>query len=172
MDASLADELLAFGWRVLPGILLIAVTYALLPRKAELAKVFLFIFAFLLMRDAMTPAGFWQFGVTPGTVWLRFADDGPLLLVLGGASLAATLFLLAIQHKGLNKSILWIGDKPVWSVIVGILGALCVAVPFLLSYLFVPIEARGGAVPSSLWPSLLFFALAGNGLEEVLFRGY
>jgi len=162
----------AYGWRVFPGLLLIAVTYALLPRKADGARVFLLIFGFLLVRDAMTPAGFWRLGVTPATVWLRFAESPLLLLVLGAASLLATFFILSINRNGLNRRIRWFGEKPAWSVAAGILGALLVAGPFLLSYWFVPIGERGGPVPAQLLPALLFFALAGNTLEELLFRGY
>lgn len=172
MEPALLQDLAAFGWRVLPGMLLIAVTYALLPRKAGLAKVFLLVFAFLLVRDAMTPAGFWQFGVTPSTIWLRFTDNGLLLMILGGTSLLSTLLILLLNKKGLNRHIRWMGEKPAVSLLVGVLGALVVAVPFLLSYWFVPIEERGGAVPAALWLPLLFFALSGNWLEEVLFRGY
>lgn len=158
--------------RVLPGIVLIVITYALLPRKADLTKVFLLVFAFLLVRDAMTPAGFWQFGVADQTVvWLRFADNGALLIVLGGVSLLATSFLLVI-NKDMNRYILWIGKNRAVSLLVGVVGAVAVSVPFLLMHVFVPIEDRGGAVPETLWLPLLFFALSGNWLEEVLFRGY
>ena len=172
MDLSLLPDLAAYGWRVFPGLLLIAVTYALLPRRADAARAFLLILGFLLARDAMTPAGFWRLGVTPATVWLRFADSGLLLLVLGFASLLATLLILSVNRNGLNRHIRWFGEKPIRSVAIGILGALLVAGPFLLSYGFVPIGERGGSVPAHLLPVLLFFALAGNLLEEVLFRGY
>src|SRR5690606_37031624 len=64
------------------------------------------------------------------------------------------------------------GTNKVASILVGIVGALVVVAPILLSYLFAPIEERGGAVPPSLWLPLLFLALSGNWLEEVLFRGY
>lgn len=172
MEPSPLHDLAAYGWRVFPGLLVIAVTYAFVPRKADAAKVFLLVSGFLLVRDAMTPAGFWQIGVTPATVWLRFADSGLLLFILGNLSLFSTLFILFINRKGLNSHIRWFGEKPVRSAAAGIFGALLVAGPFLLSCWFVPIGERGGPFPGQLLPALLFFALAGNSLEEVLFRGY
>lgn len=165
------QDLLAFGWRVLPGILLITITYVLLPRKTDAVKIFLLVFAFLLVRDAMTPAGFWQFGVTPETIWLRFIENGTLLVILGCVSVVSVLFLLLV-NQGMRRYLLWIGDKPALAIVAGVLGAVVVAVPFLLTYGFVPLEERGGPVQESLWLPLIFFALGGNLLEEVLFRGY
>jgi len=172
LDSVLLNELPAYALRVLPGMLLMVVTYALLPRKADAIRIMLFVFAFLLMRDAMTPAGFWQFGVSSdAVVWIRFAENGALLVTLGVLSLAGTLLVL-FAGKGMNIRFRWIGGKPALSAAVGILGALAVAAPLLLAYGFVPIEERGGVFPQSLLLPLLFLALIGNLLEEVLFRGY
>src|SRR5690606_41298369 len=81
--------------------------------------------------------------------------------------------LLALRlNKSMKINLEWLGTNKVASLLVGFVGALVVVTPVLLSYLFVPVEERGGAVPPSLWLPLLFLALSGNWLEEVLFRGY
>lgn len=171
MDPIVLHDFPAYVMRVLPGILLIIITFALLPRKADVARIMLLVFAFLLMRDAMTPAGFWKFGIAPGTIWIRFAESGTLLIIMGFLSLLMTLSILIVNRR-MNRYIRWLGKKPALSVAVGILGALAVAAPFLFTSSFLTIEERGWAVAGQLLPPLLFFALSGNLLEEVLFRGY
>lgn len=172
MEPVVLDVLPAYALRVLPGMLLILTTFALLPRKTDAIRIMLLILAFLLLRDAMTPEGFWRFGTSPGPlVWIRFAENGALLVTLGGLSLFATLLML-FACQGMNRRIRWFGRKPALSVAAGVSGALAVAAPLLIAYAYVPIEERGGLFPASLLPHLLFLALSGNLLEEVLFRGY
>lgn len=122
------------------------------------------------MRDAMTPAGFWSFGITETTLWIRFIDDALILLILGGLSVI-TAFLL-LQIKELRVLVRW-GKVASWKTyLAGILGGVFVAVPFILLGTLVPIEERGGVVALSLVPTLLFMAFAGNFLEELIFRGF
>lgn len=171
MDDGLIADILAYTWRVTPGMILLAVTYLLLPRKSTIVRIILLVFAFILVRDAMTPAGFWHLGVSSNTFWLRFAEDGLLLFILGIVSILFTLLILRL-NTGMRVEIIWFGKRKLISLLVGLVGAAVVVAPILLIYIPVPIEERGGAVSATLWPSLLFMALCGNWLEEVLFRGY
>ena len=57
-------------------------------------------------------------------------------------------------------------------MLISLSAAVLVLLPFIIPYFFVSIEERGGPVPFSLLPSLLIFALFGNYLEELLFRGF
>ncbi|MEO3892688.1 hypothetical protein [Nonomuraea sp. B5E05] len=40
-----------------------------------LLRILTLIFGFVLIRDAMTPLGFWRLGATGGVPWLRFTDQ-------------------------------------------------------------------------------------------------
>lgn len=164
------EELLTYFLRITPGLILITIVFLLLPKKQIALKILLLILGFVLMRDAMTPVGFWNFGITDATLWIRFIDDAPILLILGGLSVITALLLLRI--KALRTLVKW-GKVASWKTyLVGILGGLVVAIPFLLLSLLVPIEERGGVVTLSLIPALLFMAFAGNFLEELIFRGF
>ena len=57
------------------------------------------------------------------------------------------------------------------ALLIGAGAAIAVALPFMIPYFSVPLEDRGGSVHFGLWIVLLVFALCGNLLEEVLFRG-
>lgn len=86
--------------RIFPGLVLITLIFLFLPKHAVLTKIFLLIFGFILMRDAMTPMGLWTFGIDEGTIWLRFIDDGFILIAL-----ALTSLVLAIGIVYFNKSL-------------------------------------------------------------------
>lgn len=165
------EMLLEYIQRITPGLILLTLTWLALPKKPVISKLFILIFGFILMRDAMTPAGFWEFGAAGGMVWLRFIDDALILTILALTSLAVTLFILLI-NKRLNAYLLWWGKNKAISLVIGLIGAVIVTAPFLIMYMEVPIGERGGAVPAGLLLPLLVFALFGNFLEEVLFRGY
>lgn len=165
------EQLLEFSFRIMPGLILIALTYILLPRKSIVSKLFLLVFGFILMRDAMTPMGFWQFGKSENTIWLRFIDNGLILFVLALTSLVLTLGFM-FMNKPLNKHILWFGNNKVMSLMVGLVGAMIVIAPFFIMYINSPIEERGGIVSPDLLLPLFVFAMLGNFMEEVLFRGY
>lgn len=165
------EQLLEFGLRITPGIVLIALTYILLPRKSIISKLFMLVFGFVLMRDTMTPLGFWQFGISENTMWLRFIDDGLILFALALTSLVVTLGIM-FMNKPLNNHILWFGNYKVISLMVGLVGAVIVIAPFFIMYINAPIEGRGGNVSPDQMLPLFVFALLGNFMEEVLFRGY
>ena len=164
------SELIDYAMRVLPGLLLLTMLFILLPKKQLLLRIVVLILGFILLRDAMTPVGFWSFGVSLPAVWLRFTDDVLVLWMLGAMSLGAVGLLLA--SKDLRKLVRWGKARSPGAYIVGIVTGVLVALPFVATGLTVDISARGGSVAVALLPALLFMALAGNLLEELIFRGF
>lgn len=164
------QELLEYTIRILPGLLLFGVLFFLLPRKQVLARIFVLIMGFILMRDAMTPAGFWSFGITDAAVWLRFVDNSFILVTLSVLSLIVSFALLRV--KTLRMLVEW-GKLRSWKpYVVGVVAGIAVALPFIAIGLGVPLEQRGGAVAGTLLPALFLMAFAGNFLEELIFRGF
>lgn len=182
---------------VTPGIILVSVVVMLLPRQAHGVRVLVLILGFIFARDAMTSHGLWKFGTTDvgsaveaapfeiPRLWLRFTDDPIALLVLAVASLVlAAGAVLACREQ--RWTVLWTGRRWWTSVLAGVLGMALIVLPFLWLYgtigawfpalsggmPVIPVEDRGGAVPAGLLIVLAVFALCGNLLEEVLFRGF
>lgn len=163
---NLPDYLL----RITPGLALISLVFILLPKKQILAKIFVLILGFILMRDAMTPVSFWSFGITESAVWLRFVNDAWLLFVLGTLSLLTSFVLLRVPS--LRALVRWGNARSLRTYVVGIGCGLLVAAPFLLLSQSVALEYRGGVVALAVFPALLYMSLAGNFLEELVFRGF
>jgi uncharacterized protein len=162
-------DLVDYGLRTLPGLLVISAWWALSGRD-PLLRIMALIFGFILIRDAMTPAGFWQFGLTNGAPWLRFTDEVVILLVFGIGSLTLAATVLATDGD-LRRPVRW-GRFDVTTVGLGIAGGVLAAGPWLLLAGGTPLAERGGAVAVSLLPALAFVALAGNLTEEIFFRGF
>lgn len=163
-------ELLEYFLRISPGLILITATFLLLPRKQIMARIFLLIIGFILMRDAMTPAGFWIFSIHEQALWLRFIDNSFILFILGALSLGTGALLFYV--KDFRKLVRWGKISSPATYLIGIGAGLAVALPFVLLSLPYDIALRGGEVALSLLPALLFMALAGNFLEELIFRGF
>lgn len=163
-------QLLEYLLQVLPGIVLIGLTYWLARTRDPMLRIFLLILGFILLRDALTPAGFWTFGLAGAAPWLRFSADPVVLVALGSATLLLTAGLLKASAD-LRRLVRW-GQPTVGSVLAGLGGGVLTVLPFVLLALGAPLEDRGGPVAPALLPVLLFFALAGNLGEEVLFRGF
>ncbi|MFO7252857.1 MAG: CPBP family glutamic-type intramembrane protease [Actinomycetes bacterium] len=163
-------ELAAYGLRVLPGLLLIGGCFALARGERDpLLRIVTLILAFVLVRDAMTPMGFWTFGVAGGVVpWLRFVNDGTVLVTFGVVSLAFVAGVLRLDRE-LRAPVAW-GRFDVRTLALGIGGGVLVAAPVLLGRRLWAHDSAPG-VPAGLLAALLFLALAGNFAEEVLFRG-
>ncbi|NUL49440.1 CPBP family intramembrane metalloprotease [Cellulosimicrobium funkei] len=124
------------------------------------------------------------------TLWLRFTDDPVALLVLAVASLALVGAIL-LACRDLRWTVLWTGRRWWASVLVGLLGGALIVLPFLFLYgtigqwipalqsvapaltvPAVPVDQRGGVVAGGVLVALAVFALCGNLVEEVLFRGF
>ncbi|GAA3929568.1 hypothetical protein GCM10023085_08680 [Actinomadura viridis] len=166
------SDLLEYGLRTAPGLALFGVCYALVRRDRDpLLRIAVLILGFVLLRDAMTPLGFWRFGVTDGgAAWLRFTDDWRVLAVFAASTLALTAAVLRLD-PGLRSLVRWGTPDPA-TLAWGAAGGVLAAGPVLLLATLQPLHERGGEVAATLLPMLLVFALAGNLLEEVLFRGF
>jgi len=166
---ELFDLLAPYVIRVLPGFLL-GLAAIFFFRKAKDTRIFIYILLFILFRDTMTPLGFWRFG-SEGLFWMRFIESPLFLLVFGLVCIGITLSLYFLDKPN-QKLFLWKKGSSIKLVLSGIVGALVVTAPLMLLYQFVPIASRGGAVSPRLLPFILFFAVAGNFMEEGIFRGY
>lgn len=164
-------ELAVYGVRVLPGLVLIGGCYALARGERDpLLRIVTLILAFVLIRDAMTPMGFWSFGAADGMVpWLRFVNDGTVLVAFGAGSLVFTAGVLRLD-RGLRALVVW-GRFDARTVVLGVGCGMLIAAPVLLGLRLWATDP-GPAVPAGLIAALLFLALAGNLAEEVLFRGF
>ncbi len=166
------DYLIEYFVRIVPGLVLIILSYLILPKKTVFPKIFLLIFSFILIRDALTPMGLWRFGLTDNNlVWFRFIEDKVFLLTFGMICFLITLSIIYFNPE-LNVYLLWIGENKLYSLIAGLAGAAAVIVPILFIYNSIPINQRGGIVCTSILFPLFVLALLGNFMEEVLFRGY
>ncbi len=156
--------------RVGPGICLL-VLFFLFVRPGPNLRIVMYIFAFVLVRDAMTPLGLWSFGAVNGALWIRLSADPAFLVVFGIASLLLVMGLYALDKKN-RHHLAWFQNGRLTGIFAGIAGALIIVVPCALLYHGIEIELRGGPVASALLPATFVFALLGNFLEEGLFRGY
>jgi CAAX protease family protein len=155
--------------RVAPGLVLAALVFALV-RRERLLRLVLYVALFIFLRDAMTPLGLWSFG-SEGGFWIRLTAPPLFLILFAVACLAISIALFTLDREN-RQLFAWRRGRVLPGLIWGIGGALIVTAPCAIAYRFVPIELRGGPVPSSTLPAILVFALLGNLLEESLFRGY
>ncbi len=168
--AVVASEMLNYLVRVAPGIVVIAAFLVAVPRVWYALRITGYIFAFILIRDAMTPLGFWSFGID-GTFWIRFASRPGLLVVLGLGSLLMVGIMLGVE-PGLRRLVRWKIGSLHSGVAMALVACAIIIAPLAIHYRFIPTALRGGAVEISLLLPLLAVTLFGNLYEEVLFRGF
>ena len=164
------NTLATYLLRILPGLALVALFLLLIRPQKEL-RVVLYILAFVLMRDAMTPLGLWSLGATRGFLWIRLRTD-PLFLIIFGVLSLGLVAALYLADRDNREHLVWLRGNRTRGALIGITGSLVVVAPFLLGYSQVEMGARGGPVSRSLLLPILIFALLGNLFEETLFRGY
>jgi membrane protease YdiL (CAAX protease family) len=168
MDSTL-ETIAAYFIRVAPGLLLGALMLFLARREPRL-RVVIYLALFVLLRDAMTPLGLWSFG-PEGFFWIRLSSDPGFLVLFGVASLGLVLAVYFLDRE--NRSLVrWTRGNVPLGLLGGVAGAVLVVAPLVVLYQYTAIESRGGEVPTRNIPALLVFALLGNLLEELLFRGY
>ncbi|WP_201761756.1 MULTISPECIES: CPBP family intramembrane glutamic endopeptidase [unclassified Nonomuraea] len=100
----------------------------------------------MLIRDAMTPLGFWRLGAAGGVPWLRFTDQAGILPLFAFGTVALTAAVLK-PDSGLRSPVRC--------------GRLT---PLTLAW-----DIGGGMLAAA---PVLLLSLAGNIAEEVLFRGF
>lgn len=170
MDNQSLDLLLQYFLRSVPG-LIIGLFFIIYLGKGHIAvRIFSYIFLFILLRDVMTPLRIWDFG-THGVFWLRVVNK-PLFLVLMAILSIGMIVALNYMDKEAFKLYVFKRSPYIKAILIGLLGALCIIIPMLLLYQFVPIHMRGGAVERDMLLPLLFFCLSANFFEESLYRGY
>jgi membrane protease YdiL (CAAX protease family) len=163
------ETITAYFLRVLPGLVLGGMLLYLARNEAKL-RIAIYLALFILFRDALTPMGLWTLG-TDGFFWLRLYDDTGFLVAFGLMSILICLLLFFVDKD--NRMLLrWIHSQPFHGILLGLLGAFLVISPFIYIYQDVPIAQRGGSIAIANLPAILVFAIFGNLLEEVLFRGY
>ncbi|MBA5729245.1 hypothetical protein HW423_05545 [Aerococcaceae bacterium INB8] len=79
--------LLDYFLRLLTGLIVVVAIYFIVPKDMTVLKIFILIFGFILMRDAMTPLNTWVIGVNGNVLWLRFIEDAFILITIGLLSL-------------------------------------------------------------------------------------
>ncbi|MDZ7724985.1 MAG: CPBP family glutamic-type intramembrane protease [candidate division KSB1 bacterium] len=164
------QALIEYLTRILPGMLLIVLTFILLKPGPYLRIVY-YVFIFVFLRIALTPLGLWQLGETHGLLWIRLSSNPVFLILFGLSSLIITTGLWLFDRENRN-TLIWMRGKALPGLISGTAGCALVVLPFISLYPGIPLAERGGAVGSELLLPLLVFALLGNLFEETLFRGY
>ncbi len=154
--------------RVAPGTAAFVLLLIALPRASVALRMAAYIFAFILMRDAMTPVGLWSLS-RDGLV--SFSSDPFTLVVLGTLSGALVLGSLRVE-PGLARLIVWTRGNVALGVIAGFASAFLIAAPVLLRVSSLPSHMHPARVGGTAMMALLYLAMVGNLLEEVLFRGW
>lgn len=167
---STLEMLINYCLRIFPGIGLVALVFILIKPNVYF-RTAIYIFTFILMRDAMTPLGLWTLGKEKGIVWLRMSSD-PMFLIIFAATSLIMVSALYVFDKDNRKYLTWFRHRRLTGLIYGILGCIIVTAPFFILYKGIHISDRGGIVNASLLLPLLLFSMFGNLLEESLFRGY
>jgi len=168
MSATL-QLLIPYLERVLPGMILAVVVLGL-TRNEPRVRIPIYLFCFILLRDAMTPLGLWSFG-SQGWFWIRLSQNSLFLVIFALSCLTGAVALwLADRPNG--ALVVWWRGHWLMGVLVGLTGAACVVLPLVVIYKGVNVQLRGGAATENHALPLLLFALGGNLLEELLFRGY
>ncbi|RQO47703.1 hypothetical protein DBV14_20530 [Variovorax sp. KBW07] len=157
-----------FGYLVsiLPAGLLALVLLLLIPRALVGARLAVHIVFFVVARDAMSPAGFWQ--LNAGS--MRLGESAPVLLALAGMSAALVVGVAWLERGAREGMAWWRKGRVVRSVLWGVLGAV------VISAIAAALKAAMGlpslpAPSPAMYAPILVFALLGNAYEELLFRG-
>lgn len=164
------EQIIEYIIRVTPALILIAGAFFLLKPQKQVRVVF-YIFAFILFRDALTPSELWTLGITSGLPWIRLVPSHVFLIGMGLTSLTLVLLLIKFDKEN-SKEIIFFKTKIFRSIIIAIGSLFLLVLPFIIIYSYTDIAQRGGIVSNEFIVSILVFALLGNFLEELLFRGF
>ena len=166
------DEISELVVRLAPALIAGFALLFLLPKRQALARCFVHIGIFAVIRDTFTPLGLWKFE-TRSAFYIRLPDHPAVLvaLALGSGLLVGTVLWMdpeLCSRVSWNRKGLGVHGF-ISAAAAGGMGALGVALPVLFIAGSSPVGAPTVTAP---WPLLLFFSLMGNLYEELLFRGY
>lgn len=141
--SAASPVLVDYTLAILPGLLLITACFWLSRADINLLlRIIILMLGFVLIREAMTPAGLWDFGVVDGVVpWIRMTDNTLSLFALG-----ITILLLVaatLSDKSL-RTLVWWGKPNVSTLLTSLGGAILVVVPIFVLPADQPIETRCG----------------------------
>jgi membrane protease YdiL (CAAX protease family) len=143
-----------------PVLCLFAAWFWITPSSLMGLRVAILLIAFMFTRDLMTPCGLWMVGGKPvlqfhANVWiLALLGVASILLITCLARLAPALWRLVTGFKG-NRAC---------GLAIGMAAGCAIGIPIRIY--------QGIESPPLPWMlGFVFFAFAGNALEEVLFRG-
>ena len=139
--------------RLWPGITLGILLLAALGRSLPALRIIVYIGLFIVIRDVMTPVGLWRLG-PEGGLWIRFTPDSLVLALLGLGSLAMVAAMCLYDPEA-RSLLIWFKGNRLHGLAAGMFAALVIALPLLIIYRFVPLEARGGPVAVRLLPGIL-----------------
>lgn len=168
---DLFSNLLDYVNRTAPAVGLIALIFVL-ARPNRQVRVLLYTLTFILLRDALTPSSLWSLGIAGGVPWIRFYPSHLFLIGMGVSSLLFTVLLVVGDRENSQDVVFLRKGDSLRGWIASVVGLVVVLTPILIASHRIGIEERGGAVDPNLLGSILVFALSGNLLEELLFRGY
>lgn len=156
--------LLAYIQLMAPGLLAFALCLLLLPRAATGLRIALYIAIFILIRDAMTPAGLWRID----GIRISFLDVPWLLAALGLGCVMGVARLVAAERE-MRPLLVWRKGSIAGGAVVGVGAGAAIGLGVLSLSGFSPNLA---AFTPGFVAGLVILAYGGNLLEEVLFRGY
>ncbi|WP_369990701.1 lysostaphin resistance A-like protein [Pseudomonas xanthosomatis] len=154
-----ATQLLVYLRQLFPGLALVLLWFALTPRQLTGLRIASLLLAFILARDLMTPLGFWSLA-EGGLAFHR----NPLLLASLGLAALVMIALLWRAAPQLWRLVVGFKGKPGHGLLMGLAAGCALGLPLRL---LLGVELA----PSAWLAGLLVLAVAGNALEELLFRG-
>ncbi|WP_017906918.1 CPBP family intramembrane glutamic endopeptidase [Pseudomonas asplenii] len=157
--------LIHYGLYLIPGLLLCALWFGLVPRTQPALRIAILLLTFVLLRDAMTPLGLWSLS---GDLQIAFIANPFVLAMLGGLSLGLVVLLAWLAPELWQWLVMFRGNR-LAGLLVGFVAGCLIGLPLRLYQ---------GIEPAALvgywgWlPGMLVLAYGANALEEVLFRGF
>ena len=175
-----------------PSVLLITLIACLLPSSSTTKtspvvenpraplRLALHLLLFILLRDAMTPAGIWKIGPPPGASdnWLfisiRFTSCASALIIAASTCLMSCVAIHI--YEPLAANVIWRPKTASLAACIGygLVGAVVIAMPFaLLMRSTTPTSSQSVVEPVSpeLFIPLAIITFISNAWEELLFRG-
>lgn len=155
------NVLLDYASRLLPAFGLFAAWFCLTPRSQTGARLLILVMAFVFARDLMTPFKLWA--IACGGLHLQFHANPMVLASLGITSILMVAMLARLTPEQWKWVVGFKGNRVV-GFTMGVMAGCMIGIPLRLH--------QGIELAAAPWLlGFAVFALGGNALEEVLFRG-